>query len=129
MVSGASGFKVIAWSHGHEGGNFFDSTGSNMFVCLQYSSGTSMSCVNLPDSLDNSMEIPLSEDSHSSSRNIGLCHCLHFTWILRPLIILAMRGRIRDFLQSVECMMMGRKEVSMTVSLHLNFGSKVESQG
>ena len=67
MVSGASGFKVIAWSHGREGGNFFDSTGSNMFACLQYSSGTSTSCVNLPASLDNSIEIPLREDSLSSS--------------------------------------------------------------
>ena len=33
MVSGASGFRVIAWSHGLEGGSFFDSTGSNMRSC------------------------------------------------------------------------------------------------
>ena len=40
IVSGASGFKVIAWSQGREGGNFFDSTGSKIFACLWYSSGT-----------------------------------------------------------------------------------------
>ena len=67
MVSGASGFRVIAWSHGREGGNFFDSTGSNILACLRYSSGTSTSCVNFFASLDSSIEIPLREDSLSSS--------------------------------------------------------------
>ena len=38
-------------------------------------------------------------------------------------------GLIHDFLQSTDQKMMGRKEVSMMVSLHLNFGLKVESQG
>ena len=128
-VSRVSGFSAIVWSHGWDRGSLFDSTGSKILSCLQYSSGTSTSFVNFPASLDSSMEIPLSEDSRSSSQNIASCCHSRFTWILRPLIILAMRGRIRDFLQLVECMMMGRKEVSMTVSLHLNFGSKVESQG
>ena len=44
-------------------------------------------------------------------------------------MILAITGLIRDFLQSIDGMMMGRKEVSMEVSLHLNLGSNVESQG
>ena len=39
IVSGVSGFKVIAWSQGCEGGNFFDSTGSKILACLWYSSG------------------------------------------------------------------------------------------
>ena len=127
IVSGASGFRVIAWSHGLEGGNFFDSTGSNMRSCLLYSSGTSTSCVNLPASLDNSMEMPLREDSLSSSLKIA-SFCL-WVRILRPLTILAITGFIRDFLQSTDRIMIGRKEVSIEASLHLNFGSKVESQG
>ena len=129
MVSGASGFKVIAWSHGHEGGNFFDSTGSNMFACLQYSSGTSTSWVNFPASLDNLIEIPLREDSLSSSRKMAFCWCCRWTCILCPLMILAITGLIHDFLQSIDRMTMGRKDVSMEVSLHLNLGSNVESQG
>ena len=73
------------------------------------------------------MEIPLSEDSLSSSWNIFLfCRCVHN---LRPRMILAITGLILDFLQSIDRMMMGRKEVSIAASLHLNLGSKVESQG
>ena len=129
MVSSASGFKVIAWSHGCEGGNFFDSTGSNMFACLLYSLGTSTSCVNLPASLDNSIEIPLREDSLSSSWKILSFCCCCWTRIRQFETILAITGLILDFLQSTDRMMMGRKEVSIDASLHLNFGSKVESQG
>ena len=66
------------------------------------------------------MEIPLSEDSRSNSQNIASCHCCLLTSILHPLTILAMMGLIRDFLQSTDHMMMGRKEVSMAASLHLN---------
>ena len=44
-------------------------------------------------------------------------------------MILAITGLICDFLQSTDLMIMGRKEVLMEASLHLNFGSKVESQG
>ena len=33
-VSGASGFSVIAWSHGQDKGNFFDSTASKILACL-----------------------------------------------------------------------------------------------
>ena len=44
-------------------------------------------------------------------------------------MILAITGLIRDFLQSTDRIMMGRKDVSMEASLHLNFGSNVESQG
>ena len=83
--------------------------------------------MNLPASLDNSMEMPLREDSLSSSLKIAF-FCLWIR-ILRPLTILAITGFIRDFFQSVDRMMMGRKEVSIEASLHLNFGSKVESQG
>ena len=61
--------------NGLEGGNFFDSTGLKIFACLQYSSGTSTSCVNFPASLDSSIEIPLSKDSLSSSWNIAFCRC------------------------------------------------------
>ena len=75
------------------------------------------------------MEIPLSKDSLSSSRNMASCCHLHFACILLPLTTLAIIGLIRDFLQSTDRMIIGREEVSMTVSLHLNFGSKVESQG
>ena len=98
-----------------------------MRSCLLYSSGTSTSCVNLPASLDNSMEMPLREDSLSSSLKIA-SFCI-WVCILRPLTILAIIGFIRDFLQSTDRIMIGRKEVSMEASLHLNFGSKVESQG
>ena len=88
-----------------------------------------MSCVNLPASLDSSIEIPLREDSLSSSRKMAsFCHCC-WVRILRPMTILAITGLTRDFLQSMNRMMIGRKEVSMEASLHLNFGSKVESQG
>ena len=38
-------------------------------------------------------------------------------------------GLIRDFRQSTDRIIMGRKDVSIEASLHLNFGSKVESQG
>ena len=100
-----------------------------MFACLQYSSGTSTSCVNLPASLDNSIEIPLREDSLSSSWKMASCWCRHWVRILHPLMILAITGLICDFLQSIDRMMMGRKDVSMEVSLHLNLGSNVESQG
>ena len=84
--------------------------------------------MNLPASLDNSIEIPLREDSLSSSWKIA---SFQRCWvsILRPLTILAITGLIRDFLQSTDRIMIGRKEVSMDASLHLNFGSKVESQG
>ena len=75
------------------------------------------------------MEIPLREDSLSSSRKIASRHCRCWADILRPLMILAMMGLIHDFLQSTDHIMMGRKEVSIDASLHLNFGSKVESQG
>ena len=129
MVSGVSGFRVIAWSHGHEGGNFFDSTGLNMFACLWYSLGTSTSCVNLPASLVNSIEIPLREDSLSSSRKIASFWRCCWVRILCPKTILAITGLIHDFLQSTDRMMIGRKEVSMEASLHLNFGLNVESQG
>ena len=128
IVSGASGFRVIAWSHGREGGSFFDSTGSNMFACLQYSSGTSTSFVNLPASLDNSIEIPLREDSLSSSlKMVSSRRCRVRN--RRPRMIRAITSLIRDFLQSTDRIMIGRKDVSIEASLHLNFGSKVESQG
>ena len=45
------------------------------------------------------------------------------------MMILAIMGLIRDFLQSTDHIIMGRKEVSIAASLHLNFGLKVESQG
>ena len=125
-VSGASGFSVMVWSHGRDRGNFFDSTGSKVFACLWYSFGTSMSWVNFLASLDSSTEIPLSEDSLSSSWNIASCCCCVFVRSLHPLIILAIMGLICDFLQSTDRMMMGRKEVSIAASLHLNLGSKVE---
>ena len=108
---------------------FFDSTGSNTLACLWYSLGTSTSCVNLPASLDNSIEIPLREDSLSSSQKMASCWCCRWACILRPLTILAITGLIRDFLQSTDRMMMGRKDVSIEASLHLNLGSNVESQG
>ena len=99
-----------------------------MFACLWYSSGTSTSFVNLPASLDNSIEIPLREDSLSSSLKMtSFRRCWVRNW--RPRMILAIMGLIRDFLQSTYQMMIGRKDVSIEVSLHLNFGSKVESQG
>ena len=100
-----------------------------MFACLQYSSGTSTSFVNLPASLDNLIEIPLREDSLSSSLKMtSFCRCCCVrSW--RPRTILAITGLIRDFLQSTDRMMIGRKDVSIEVSLHLNFGSKVESHG
>ena len=44
-------------------------------------------------------------------------------------MILAITGLIRDFLQSTDRIMMGRKDVSMEASLYLNLGSNVESQG
>ena len=100
-----------------------------MFMCLWYSLGTSTSCVNLPASLDNLIEIPLREDSLSSTRKMAFCWCCCRIFTLRPLMILAITGLICDFLQSIDCMMMGRKEVSMEASLHLNLGSNVESQG
>ena len=100
-----------------------------MFACLRYSSGTSISCVNFPASLDSSIEIPLREDSLSSSWKIAsFCRCCQVC-ILRPRTILAITGLTCNFLQSTDRIMMGRKEVSMEASLHLNFGSKVESQG
>ena len=83
--------------------------------------------MNLPASLDSSMEMPLREDSLSSSLKIA-SFCLRVR-ILRPLTILAITGFIREFLQSTDRIMIGRKEVSIEASLHLNFGSKVESQG
>ena len=98
-----------------------------MRSCLLYSSGTSTSWVNLLASLDNSMEMPLREDSLSSSLKIASFRL--WVRVLRPLMILVITGFIRDFLQSTDRMMMGRKEVSIEASLHLNFGSKVESQG
>ena len=98
-----------------------------MRSCLLYSSGTSTSWVNLPASLDSSIEMPLREDSLSSSLKIA-SFCL-WVRILRPLTILVITGFIHNFLQSTDRIMMGRKEVSMEASLHLNFGSKVESQG
>ena len=70
-VSGASGLRVIAWSHGWDGGSFFDSTGSKILVCLLYSLGTSTSWVNFLASLDNLIEIPLSKDSLLSSWNMA----------------------------------------------------------
>ena len=88
-----------------------------------------MSWVNFPASLDSLIELPLSEDSLLSSCNMASCCCSLFAWILWPFMTLAIMGLIHDFLQSTDGMMIGRKEVSMTVSLHLNFGSKVESQG
>ena len=95
IVSGASGFRVIAWSHGLEGGNFFDSTGSNIRSCLLYSLGTSTSFVNLLASLDSSMEMPLREDSLSSSLKMA-SFCL-FVRVLRLLTILAITGLIRCY--------------------------------
>ena len=100
-----------------------------MFACLRYSSGTSTSFVNFPASLDSSIEIPLREDSLSSSWKIASLRCCCRVCILRPRTILAITGLIHDFLQSTDRIMMGREEVSMEASLHLNFGSKVESQG
>ena len=75
------------------------------------------------------MEIPLSKDSLSSSQNMASCCHSRFAQILLPLTVLAIMGLIRDFLQSTNQLMMGKEEVSMTASLHLNFGLKVESQG
>ena len=63
---------------------------------------------------------------------LGIWLCVDTRILLgffRPLTSLVIIGLIFDFLQSVNQMMMGREEVSMTVSLHLNFGLKVESQG
>ena len=100
-----------------------------MFACLWYSSGTSTSFVNLPASLDSSIEIPLREDSLVSSWKIASFHRCCRLRILRPRTILAITGLTCDFLQSTDRIMIGRKEVSIEASLHLNFGSKVESQG
>ena len=44
-------------------------------------------------------------------------------------MILAITGLTRDFLQSIDRMMMGREVESMEASPHLNFGSNVDSQG
>ena len=98
-----------------------------MCSCLLYSSGTSTSWVNLLASLDNSMEMPLREDSLSSSLKMASFH----PWVrtLCPLMILAITGFTCDFLQFTDHIMMGRKEVLIEASLHLNFGSKVESKG
>ena len=85
--------------------------------------------MNFLASLDSSIEIPLREDSLSSSWKIASFRRCCRVRILRPRMTLAITGLIRDFLQSTDRIMMGRKEVSMEVSLHLNFGSKVESQG
>ena len=100
-----------------------------MFVCLGYSSGTSTSFVNFPASLDSSIEIPLSEDSLSSSRKIASCRHCCLAHTLRPTMVLAITGLIRDFLQSTNRMITGRKDVSIKASLHLNLGSSAESQG
>ena len=83
--------------------------------------------MNLPASLDSSIEMPLREDSLSSSLKMDSFR--FWVRVLHPLMILAITGCTRDFLQSTDCMMIGRKEVSIEASLHLNFGSKVESQG
>ena len=97
MMSGASGFGVMVWSHGRDGGSFFDSTGLKILACLWYSSGTSTSWVNFPASLDNSIEIPLSEDSRSSSWNVASRrHCV-LVWTLCPRTILVITGLICDF--------------------------------
>ena len=128
-VSGASGFSVMAWSHGRDGGSFFDSTGSKIQACLWYSLGTLTSFMNFLASLESSIEIPLSKDSRSSSWNMAFCCCCCLVRILRPWTILAIMGLIHDFLQSTDHIMMGREEVSMKASLHLNLGSKVDSQG
>ena len=64
-----------------------------------------------------------------SSRKMASCWCCCWACILRPLMILAITGLIHDLIQSTDRMMMGRKEVSIAASLHLNLGSKVESQG
>ena len=85
--------------------------------------------MNFLASLDSSIEIPLSEDSLSSSRKIASCRRCRWARTLRPTMILAITGLIRDFLQSTNRMMMGRKDVSIEASLHLNLGSNVESQG
>ena len=100
-----------------------------MFACLRYSSGTSTSCVNFPASLDSSIEIPLREDSLSSSWNMTSFRRCCRVCILHPKMILAITGLIRDFLQSTDRIMMGREEVLIEATLHLNFSSKVESQG
>ena len=107
----------------------FDSTSSKILACLLYSSGTSISWLNFPASLVSLIEIPLSEHSCSSSQNMALHCCSCFTWILCPLTTLAIIGLVHDFLQSTEQIMISRNEVSMMASLHLNFGSEVESQG
>ena len=128
-VSGVSGFSVIVWSYGWDRDNFFDSTASKILACLWYSSGITTSWLNFPACLDSSMDIPLSEHSCSSSWNIALCQCPCFVRILQFLTIWAIMGLICNFLQSVEQIIMGRKEVLMVVSLHQNFGSNMESQG
>ena len=85
--------------------------------------------MNLLASLDSSIEIPLREDSLSSSwKMVSFCRCCQVR-ILRPRMILAIIGLTHDFLQSIDYIMIGRKEVSIEASLHLNFGLKVESQG
>ena len=63
------------------------------------------------------------------NRNMALCCRSCLAYILWPLTTLVIMGLICNFLQSTERIMMDRKEVSMTVSLHLNLGSKVESLG
>ena len=88
-----------------------------------------MSFVNLPASLDSSIEIPLREDSLSSSLKMTSFRCCCQVHSRCPRTILAITGLTRDFLQSTDRMMIGRKDVSIEASLHLNFGSKVESQG
>ena len=85
--------------------------------------------MNFPASLDSLIEIPLSEDSLLSSQKIASCRCCRLARTLRPTMVLAIIGSIRDFLQSTDRMIMGRKDVSIEVSLHLNLGSNVESQG
>ena len=59
---------------------------------------------------------------------ISFCCCCQAR-TRQPVTTLAITGLILDLLQSTDRMMMGRKEVSIDTSLHLNFGSKVESQG
>ena len=44
IASGAPSFSSMAWSHGLDGGNLFDSSLLNIFECHWYSSGIFTSC-------------------------------------------------------------------------------------
>ena len=123
MASGAPSLCSMAWSHGLDGGNQWDSSLLNTFECLWYLSGTFTSCWYWWASCASLVEM----EKHSSSSSSTICA---FSWVdvgstmVREIVVLvSLVSQFSDLTITSRC------SVSMVLLAQLKPGSNMANQG